>query len=76
MLRTLSRLLVGLVVVISLAVPLSPGAVLAQIDPQVRDRVVPAVVEIAILVRRDREREHRVDSICPWAAARSSRRTG
>ena len=26
------------------------GLVLAQIDPQVRDRVVPAVVEIAIIL--------------------------
>ena len=46
--RLVSRLVVPLVPLVALVLGAPLSLVLAQIDPQVRDRVVPAVVEIAI----------------------------
>ena len=46
--RMVSRLIVPLALMVALVLGAPMGFVLAQIDPQVRDRVVPAVVEIAI----------------------------
>ena len=46
--RMVARLVVPLALLIALAFGAPAGLVLAQIDPQVRDRVVPAIVEIAI----------------------------
>ena len=73
--RMLRCLFVGLVVINSLRIPLAAGAPLVQIDPQVRDRVVPAIVEIAIMVDAT-ENGRQSPRMCPWAAARLSRRTG
>ena len=46
----LSRLIVPLALTIALVLVSPVGLVLAQIDPQVRDRIVPAVVQIALIV--------------------------
>jgi S1-C subfamily serine protease len=43
-----SRLVIPLAVVVALALGAPASVALTQIDPQVRDRVVPAIVEIAI----------------------------
>src|SRR5215211_5013344 len=48
--RLVSRLVVPLALMVALVLGAPVGLVLAQIDPQVRDRVVPAVVEIAIIL--------------------------
>src|SRR5829696_7956947 len=50
MMRMLTRLIAALLVVLALGPASALGVVLAQIDPQVRDRAVPAIVEIAILL--------------------------
>jgi S1-C subfamily serine protease len=47
--RLLSRLVAPVALIITLLLGAPVGLVRAQIDPQVRDRVVPAVVEIAII---------------------------
>jgi len=47
--RLAARLVLPLALVAALVLATPVGLVLTQIDPQVRDRVVPAVVEIAIL---------------------------
>ena len=49
--RMLSGRLRAVAFVIALALGAPVGLVLAQIDPQVRDRVVPAAVEIGIRCR-------------------------
>ena len=46
--RLVPRLVVPLALMAALLLGAPMGLVLAQIDPQVRDRVVPAIVEIAI----------------------------
>jgi S1-C subfamily serine protease len=46
----LSRLVVPLALIVALVLGAPVGLVVAQIDPQIRDRVVPAVVEIAIIL--------------------------
>src|SRR5215218_9508832 len=46
--RMVSHLIAPLALMVALVLGAPMGLVLAQIDPQVRDRVVPAIVEIAI----------------------------
>jgi hypothetical protein len=50
MLRMLSRLIAALLVALALGPALAVGAPMTQIDPAVRDRVLPAAVQIAIIV--------------------------
>src|SRR5215207_2674564 len=47
--RMLSRLVVPLTLIVALLLGTPVALVRAQINPQIRDRVVPAVVEIAII---------------------------
>ena len=73
MMRMLSRLIAALLVVLALGTALAMGAPMAQIDPAVRDRVLPAAVQIAIIVETTENGAVRPD-MCRWAAGPSSPR--
>ena len=71
----LNRLVTFVVAVSSIVLAVPASIVVAQIDPQVRDRVVPAVVEIAIIFDVT-ENGATEPSFCPSAVARSSPQMG